>query len=208
MKLEQWLAQMKSADSSDRVDAADMLPEADISPEIVDALLAALEDGDALVRACAADTVGDLDAELVRTKILERIGVEKDDLARAYLLSSLGAMEHVEDIGLLVDHLKTSNVPIVRLQATHGLVMLSVRWAVKAMVNSADSSDRDEQTKAFSVMAVVADVFDEALDDIIKSAEDHRGAAESGAISGLARSGIADILKRRNRAKEGPSNRD
>lgn len=64
------------------------------------------------------------------------------------------------------------------------------------MINSADSSDWKEQTKAFGVMAIVADVFDEALEDIRKTAEHHREAAESGAISGTARTRIAEILKR------------
>lgn len=132
MKLEQWLALMRSAEPADRVEAADMLPEADISSEVVDMLLAALRDEDALVRTCAADTVGDIDAELVRTTILERIEEEKDDLARAHLLSSLGAMEHPEDMGLLVDNLKTSISPVIRLHAAYGLVMSSVRQAVKS----------------------------------------------------------------------------
>lgn len=196
MKLERWLTLMGSAEPADRIEAADMLPEADISPEVVGALLAALQDEDALVRACAADTVGDIDAELVRTKILERIGVEDDDLARAYLLSSLGAMEHPEDMGILVGNLKASNSSVIRLHAAHGLAMSCVRQAVRIMIDSSNSLDWKEQTKAFSVMAVVADVLDEALLDIRKAAEDHRAAAESGVISGVARSKIERLLKK------------
>lgn len=196
MKPGRWFALIKSTEPADRAEAADMLPEGKTSRQVVDALLVALDDEDALVRTCAADTIGEIDDERVRTSILERMGVETDDLVRAHLLSSLAAMNHPEDLAVLVTELNASKSSLVRLHAAYGLILSSLKQAMQVIVGSCDASDLKEQTKAFSAMVVVTDVLSDTLQDIKKIAEDHHEAVKSETMTRVARDHVTSILKR------------
>jgi HEAT repeat protein len=125
MKLERWLSLINSPEPTDRAEAADALPDSGTNPEVVSHLLTALSDSDPVVRACAADTLGDVKSQVVRQGILERLAIESDSLAKAHLLSSLGAMENGEDLALLTSEL-TSDEFQVRLQP-------SARWMLRPL---------------------------------------------------------------------------
>src|SRR4051794_27121228 len=97
MNLDRWLVLMRSPEPADRVEAADTLPDSGASPEVTNLLMTALSDADPLVRTCAADTIGHIRTEDVRQRIRQCLVTENDSLAKAHLLSSLGAMENGED---------------------------------------------------------------------------------------------------------------
>lgn len=192
VKLERWLDLISSPESADRAEAADTLPDSGASPEVVSRLLTALSDADPLVRTCAADTLGEVKSEDVRQKILERPAVENDSLARAHLLSSLGAMENGDDLPLLSSALTSDEIQ-VRLHAAHGLLMCCTGPALDVIVAGCDDGHWKQRTAAFSTLDAATALFRHMIATAKETAERHRAAAEAGKISAIALERINSI---------------
>jgi HEAT repeat protein len=185
---------MSSLESADRVEAADTLPDSGVSPEVVELLMMALSDTDPLVRACAADTIGQIRTEDVRQRIQQCLVVESDSLAKAYLLSSLGAMENAEDLPVLSSALSSSE-PLIRFHAAYGLLVSCTAQAVGVIVAGCDDGHWKDRTAAFSALDVATSLFQEMIATAKETAERHRKAAEAGEISAIALEGINSIAK-------------
>ena len=130
----EWKRLITSSESDDRSHAADQMPKGGPQKEIVRLLVECLNDEDALVRTCAADTLGMYPTEEARVALRAAIDREEDELAKAYALSSLGAVGTLQDIGRLVEALRTETDPRVRIDAALGLAFCALSESVEQLL--------------------------------------------------------------------------
>lgn len=195
MDFDRWKALITSAESADRVEAADILPDSGPTREIKELLLGALADDYALVRTCAADTVGEIRSDDVRSRILQRLETERDDLTRSKLLSSLGAMENIRDIPLLASELEIAGSPVLRVHAAYGLLLSCTEHALRALLTECEDVDWRRRTTAFSALANTVDLLGDAISQAKEAAERHKESAGDGKESGISQAAIERIVK-------------
>ncbi|MBA3404524.1 MAG: hypothetical protein H0X17_00430 [Deltaproteobacteria bacterium] len=130
-----WLSDLNSEVSTERIDAIEHPPVDIDDDKVVSAVIPLLHDLDDLVRLCAAETLG-LYADPNGLEAL-RIFVsrERDPLARAYGLSSIGLIGETKDIKLLVDGSSRGQHPQVRVHAYRGLFDLVRRYAKEGLLS-------------------------------------------------------------------------
>lgn len=193
MDFDRWKTLITSAESADRSEAADLLPEAGPMNEVKELLFRALNDDDALVRTCAADTVGEIRSDDVRSRILQRLEIEHDDLTRSKLLSSLGAMECIRDIPLLTSEIETADSPGVRVHAAYGLLLSCAEHALSVIQTECDIADWKRRTAAFSALANCVDILRDGISQAKEAAVRCRSTS-GGKTSGMAEEAIERIL--------------
>lgn len=192
MDIDRWRKLIDSPEASDRSEAADVLPDGDITPDIVAQLLKVLADEDALARTCAADTLGDLPSESVRAALRARLEIEDDSLTRAYLLSSLGSMGNPEDAHLLNAALRPASDPMIRTHAAYGLLLSTMPPALQAIIDVCQGSDDKARSKAFGQLSQVTELFrawTEAVATVATERQNH-------AASEVERQNIRSLLER------------
>lgn len=124
-----WERQLRSPQSWDRCDAAEKPPRGNRS-RVVRGLIAALNDADSLVRTCAAESLSLIsDSDAVRKALRRRCQVERECLARAYAMSSLGRIGDLSDVAYLAGVIRRARNDHVRVHAVAGLILAARRMA-------------------------------------------------------------------------------
>lgn len=143
----EWKALLKSLESADRSYAADNPPE-DSRREVVRLLIKCLSDPDELVRTCAADSLGMYPTTTVRKVLRIHIDREQDQLAKAYTVSSLGAVGTLDDIGRLAEVLSTDSDAQIQIHAALGLAFCSLCASVEHLLTCVKEDNRMRGTAA------------------------------------------------------------
>lgn len=149
MDLNEWNRLISSKVASDRSHAADDIPD-DISDDKLDGvvlrLLKCLEDPDALVRTCAADTLGMFPETRVRNRLRRSLKAETDPMAKSYIISSLGAVGDIADLTTLIEILKATRSKQMRQHTALGLFFCMQRLVLEKMLlpdlDDGDSTNR------------------------------------------------------------------
>ena len=121
MKFEEWKRKLSSKDRFDRYDAADSMPEAD-PDQIIPLLIQTLEDEDEMVRVAALETLGFLPDERVRQGLRSHLNKERNMLAYAFALESLGKVGDIEDFIFLLKLIKEEKDPRAHISSIFGLL--------------------------------------------------------------------------------------
>lgn len=176
MDFASWKNMLSSSETLERSDAADSLPDDGEFTEIVQLLIGALHDADDLVRASAAETLGCLDSDDVRSALREALRTETDELPRGYVASSLGAMGHLPDLKLLVDEARSSDITAWRkLHCAQGIAILSLDYAIRTIVDIIKDPKLDLGGPAFGHLDIILDALTSGKTTILDIAEQTQG---------------------------------
>jgi HEAT repeat protein len=173
MDYDTWKALLSSADSSDRSEAADIVPEGGEAAEVVRDLMNTLRDPVPLVRTCAADTLGYFECEEARQALRARLALETDELARAYVLSSLGEIGQIKDLRPIIDVLTSDTPKMIRAHAAYGLLALAIDQGIAVAADLCDGQDEHARSKCFSHLDILVEDMLHALAIIKWLAEKH-----------------------------------
>lgn len=190
MDYDTWKVLLNSAESADRSEAADVVPEGAESAQVVRDLANALGDPVPLVRTCAADTLGNFECDDARQALRAQLSAETDVLTRAYVLSSLAQIGQIRDLRLIIDALTSDAPGMIRAHAAYGLLELAIEQGIAATANLCDDQDEAVRSKCFSHLDIIVEAMLHALRHIKSLAEKHQGMDETG----VARSHIEHIL--------------
>jgi HEAT repeat protein len=135
-----WKRRITSAEPSDRSDAADNPP---LRPrkEIVRCLIKALKDENSLVRTCTADSLGMHAVKPAREALRKALGQEDDELARAFMFSSLGAVGQLGDLERLTKELSAELSPLLSIHAALGLAFCGENVSMNRLIKALDKGD-------------------------------------------------------------------
>ena len=149
LTFKKWKRLITSAESADRSEAADRLPiGARNRDEAARILIGCLNDPCALVRTCAADTLGMLPTADVRAALRASLDREQDELTKAYILSSLGAVGTFDDVGRLVEALATETHPNIRIHAALGLAFCALCGSMDELLKHVNKSGKYQNSAA------------------------------------------------------------
>lgn len=151
MKLKTWKKMIKSDDAGDRSDAAEELPDAP-DEEIVPDLINCLDDTDYMVRICAAESLGLFPTDEVKAALKRMVERETHDLPRSYALYSLGEIASVDDLGPLLESLKSDASPRARFYAARGILCFATRMVEQQIFSLLEGDDEDLVATAASVI--------------------------------------------------------
>ena len=152
---DEWKRLLKSAASHDRAHAADIIPKGP-RDEIVRMLIECLRDADALVRACAADSLGSLPTNEAVVALRNAAESEKDQLAKSYVYSSLGVIGSGQDVVRLATALDTEDSPQILVGAALGLLLCSQRIGIENLIKFVEAHDNLQS----SAINALQDYFD------------------------------------------------
>jgi HEAT repeat protein len=190
MDYDTWKALLSSANSADRSAAADVVPEGAEPAQVVRDLTKSLGDSDPFVRTCAADTLASFECEEARQALRAQLAVETDELARAYVLSSLAKIGQIGDLRPIIDALTSDTPKMVRAHAVCGLLELAIDQGIAVAADLCDGEDEHARSTTFSSLDIIVEAMLHALGNIKSLAEKHQGMDETG----VARSHIEHIL--------------
>ncbi len=155
MKFEDWKRFIESANSLERIDAVENLPEEPeevVAEQLIPILLKVLQDPTPLVRLCTAESLRRFHGcQLVREALVNLIKIESDPLTKVYAISSLGELGFVDDIPFLVQLLKSETEPQVRIHGCLGMfsgVQLLVKEELFAYLKHHDTLIRSAAVNA------------------------------------------------------------
>ena len=143
---------IKSEDAGDRSDAAGELPDA-AEEEIVPDLIVCLDDTDYMVRTCAAESLGLFPTEKVKAALKRMVERESHDLPRSYALYALGEIASVEDLGPLLEALKSDASARARFDAARGILSFATRMVEQQIFSLLE--DEDEMLVGTAANAIV-----------------------------------------------------
>lgn len=150
MNFEEWKKLLSSSEPGERSDAAEVLPDDGERREVAGLLLEALHDEDYLVRACAAETLGQIDLDEVRSALRSVLETEANALASGYIASSLGEIGELSDLKLLVDKSSSDAVSCwVKLHCAQGIAAIAVDHAAESMIEVVSGPDWKLRSHAF-----------------------------------------------------------
>ena len=192
MNFERWKTLMESPETLDRVDAADVLPDGDITAEVKTMLLNALNDQEELVRACASGTLGSIDDDEVRQALRAALREEVDNVAKGFIASSLGAIGHLEDITLLVEESARTDVTgsYVRLHCAQAIVTLALRHSMAEIVSGSNSENPELRGVALARLVTVVELLSQNLNKSLALVR----APKNNEVSGFEKEYIGRIL--------------
>lgn len=158
MNLENWKTLITSTIAGDRAHAADELPKMskESEAEVIEMLLECLNDQDALVRTCAADSLGFFQTAKVHDALQKSVLTEIDELARAFALSSLGEQGKIEDVTTILDILKENHDPQVQI---HGMCGLFNCVQLHTSNNLLDFLNNEDDRVRISAVNSLLDIF-------------------------------------------------
>lgn len=148
LTFDEWKRLITSSEPADRSHAADAPPPKGPRKEIVRLLVKCLNDPHELVRACAADTLGMFPIKKARDALRAAVDREEDALAKAYALSSLGAVGTLDDIGRLAEALGTESNKQIRIHAALGLAFCVLGEFIENLLTTMKQEDRTRGTAA------------------------------------------------------------
>ena len=160
-----WKRHILSAESSERSYAADQLPTDAGARAVMPHLLRCLDDVDAFVRTCAADTLRHFPRPAIRQRLAEKVDVETDELTICYLLSSLGEIGGLAEVPILLRHAQPNVSRSVRLSAAYGLQCCAENIAKTQFISALNSSYDTRRASA-------ANLISNAIDKRYADAED------------------------------------
>ena len=131
-ELRRWRRRLRSSDECTRWEAAEDPPDAP-AERIVPYLVEALDDPNELVRLCAAESLAWFPLPQARQAIRKFVANEKDCLAKAYGLSTLGCIAEFRDIAILSKYIKHNQPDFVRIHALLGLFCAARGFAKYAL---------------------------------------------------------------------------
>jgi HEAT repeat protein len=148
MNFEKWKKLITSDEPSDRSYAADNTPYDGNQEEVASYLINCLGDPVGLVRTCAADSLREFDSDVVREELRAAIEIEKDNLARAYLFSSLGAVGSFGDLAVLGEAFDRESDPQVKIRAAEGLASCASSIAIAEFIKGIETGEPAIETSA------------------------------------------------------------
>jgi HEAT repeat protein len=161
-QFELWCRRMKCADPGERAEAARLIPSGH-DGEVVDLLIAALDDAIAVVRARAAGSLRWFkNEERVEAALLRLLDTDGNSFVRAYAMSSLAEIAGLRGYGEVVERWYRESDPRVKLQAALGAMQGLQAIVVDEILRHAATNDEDLKGAALNALHASLDSVDEA----------------------------------------------
>jgi HEAT repeat protein len=177
LNFNQWKALLLSDDEADRANAADELPVDGDDEEVEILLTIALRDEDPFVRACAVDSQKAFDTERSRNAVREFLKVEEDALARAFAISTMGAIGDIADLTLLSQaFVESSSDQRVRNHCSSAVIELVLRTHLRHLIKESEVLDDHQEREMRSAVNLLADAAEHircSLTEIQRWAQRH-----------------------------------
>jgi hypothetical protein len=161
-KFDYWRARMDSADPGERAEAARLIPSGR-DDEVVEQLIAALEDSMAVVRAHAAVSLRWFkNDERVEAALLRLLDADDNSFVRGHAMSSLAEIAGLRGYGQVVERWYRESDPHVKLHAALGAMQGLQAIAVDEILRQTATTDEDLKGAALSALHQSLDSVDEA----------------------------------------------
>lgn len=191
MKLDRWKKLISSDNPANRSHAADILPDGKKFGEVTTLLIKALHDEDALVRTCAADTLGLINSNRVRIALRTAYARETDDLVRNYIADSLGFVGTLSDLRMLVDEaLSLKGSRTASLGRADAIAALALNHSATEIIRACRVRSWKRRAGGFARLKYLVALLIDKIDLAVKVAKARKG-REGGALE---RDHISNIL--------------
>lgn len=183
MNFIEWKAFLLSADHTDRSHAADELPDDGSDEEVESLLIDALQDEDALVRACAADSLKAFDTETSRNSVRLRLDVENDPVAKGFAVSTLGSIGNFSDLARISRLFEDSRSDQrVREHCASAAIELVLRTCLDHLIERSDVAGTGSEESLQGAVNLLADTAEQIKDGINRIADWSQHHSSSGAL--------------------------
>jgi HEAT repeat protein len=157
-----WRSRMESAEPGERAEAARLIPSGR-DDEVVELLVAALDDTMAVVRAHAAVSLRWFkNDERVEVALLHVLDDDDNSFVRGHAMSSLAEIAGLRGYGRVVERWYRESDPHVKLHAALGAMQGLQAIAVDEILRQTATSDGEHRDAALSALHQSLDSVDEA----------------------------------------------
>jgi HEAT repeat protein len=157
-----WRRRLESAEPGERAEAARLIP-AGHDDEVVDLLIAALDDPMAVVRAHAAVSLRWFKQDgRVEEALLRVLDADDNSFVRGHAMSSLAEIADLRGYGQVVERWYRESDPHVKLHAALGAMQGLQAIAVDEILRQTATTDEDLKGAALSALHRSLDSVDEA----------------------------------------------